>query len=175
MKNAMIVVLLICAVGFAASLPARQSAGQVEVTGEAWVRSTPPNRSITAGYLDLRNTGTETRRLISVSSPVAGRVELHTHVHDRSTGMMQMRHVESIEIPAGERVQLAPGGQHIMLMDLDRDLQAGVTVPMTLNFDDGSELSVEAVVRHAGQASEPAHDRGHGHNHGHGHGDSHRH
>lgn len=164
MKQLVISLLALCAVAMGIPVAAQPdgAAPPMEITEEAWVRSTPPNRSVTAAYLGIRNNTGETRRMTGASSPVAGRVELHTHVHDHQSGMMQMRHVEAIDLPAGETVRLAPGGLHIMLMDLDRDLQPGATVPMTLEFDDGSRLELEAPVRR-----EAAQDAGHGHGHSH--------
>ncbi|OOG27724.1 hypothetical protein B1C78_03170 [Thioalkalivibrio denitrificans] len=143
---------------------ADSGAAQVmEITEAAWVRATPPNRDITAGYLTIRNTGSETRHIVAAASPVAGRVELHTHIHDRESGMMQMREVESIELPAGETVQLAPGGLHLMIMNLKQDLQPGASVSLTLEFDDGSHLELEAEVHRQAPGGHQGH--GHGHHH----------
>jgi periplasmic copper chaperone A len=155
MKQLVIFLFALCAVAMGIPVAAQHdAAAQMEITEEAWVRSTPPNRTVTAAYLGIRNNSGESRRMTGAASPVAGRVELHTHVHDPRSGMMQMRHVEAIELPAGETVRLAPGGLHIMLMDLDRDLQPGATVPMTLEFDDGSRLELEAPVRRGEEAME---------------------
>jgi periplasmic copper chaperone A len=163
MKQLVISLFALCAVAMGIPVAAQpDGTTPIEITEEAWVRSTPPNRTVTAAYLGIRNNSSETRRMTGASSSVAGRVELHTHVHDPQSGMMQMRHVEAIELPAGETVRLAPGGLHIMLMDLDRDLQPGASVPMTLEFDDGSRLELEAPVRR-----EAAQDSGHGHGHSH--------
>jgi copper(I)-binding protein len=155
--------LLLTSLAFVTPLYAQDAASGMEVVEGAWVRSTPPNMKVTAGYLSLRNTTDTDRRLVGARSTVSDRVELHTHIHDMQTGMMQMRHVEAIELPAGETVALEPGGHHIMIMNLQSDLQPGVDVPLTLEFDDGSTLDVMAPVRRV---------TGGGHNHGGGH---HRH
>jgi periplasmic copper chaperone A len=156
--------LTLCAtVSLTPAVAQADAASTMEITEAAWVRATPPNRTITAGYLAIRNTGSESHRIVGAASPVAGRAELHTHVHDHATGMMQMRHLDAIELPAGETVRLAPGGLHIMLMDLDRDLQPGMNVPLTLELDDGSRLELEAPVRRGDEGHGQMHQRGHHH------------
>ncbi|WP_018952876.1 copper chaperone PCu(A)C [Thioalkalivibrio sulfidiphilus] len=165
MKN-LFISLLLASLAFASPVFAHHAVCDVEVVGEPWVRSTPPNMKITAGYMSLRNISDTDRRLVAAHSPVSGRVELHTHVHDMQTGMMQMRHVEHIDLPAGQTVALEPGGLHIMLMDLNTDLQPGTDVPLTLEFDDGSTLEIMAPVR---RMTMGGHHQGHGqhqqHNH----------
>jgi periplasmic copper chaperone A len=166
MKQFAITVLIFWAtLGLGPAMADGDAARQMEITESAWVRATPPNRTITAGYLAIRNKGSVDHRLVGADSPVAGRAELHTHVHDRESGMMQMRHVDSIDLPAGETVRLAPGGLHIMLMDLNRDLQPGTSVPITLEFADGSRLELDAPVMReapAGQRGQhPSQEHGH--------------
>ncbi|NCC28249.1 MAG: copper chaperone PCu(A)C, partial [Gammaproteobacteria bacterium] len=72
-------------------------------------------------------------------------VELHTHVEE--DGMMRMRRIEKIEIPAGETVTLKPGGLHVMLIGLKQPLEPGDTVDLALTFEDGSRIPVQAPVR----------------------------
>lgn len=145
--KSIILSLLLASLALITPVSAQDAASAMEVVESAWVRSTPPNMKVTAGYLSLRNTSETDRRLVGARSTVSDRVELHTHVHDMQSGMMQMRHVEAIELPAGETVALEPGGHHIMMMNLQSDLQPGVDVPLTLEFDDGSTLEVLAPVR----------------------------
>ncbi|WP_026186033.1 copper chaperone PCu(A)C [Thioalkalivibrio thiocyanodenitrificans] len=166
MKQFALFVLAVCMAALGTPALGQHGTHQVEITGDAWVRATPPKRTVTAAYLAIRNTGDEVRRVVGASSTVAGRAELHTHIHDRESGMMQMRHVDFIELPPGETVRLAPGGLHIMMMDVTRDLQPGMTVPLSLEFDDGHRLEVEVPVHR-----EAPHASGHG-SHGH---DHHRH
>ncbi|MFN2349337.1 MAG: copper chaperone PCu(A)C [Thioalkalivibrio sp.] len=139
--------LLLASLAFITPVSAQDAASSMEVVDGAWVRSTPPNMKVTAGYLTLRNTSDTDRRLVGARSTVSDRVELHTHDHDMQSGMMRMRHVEAIDLPAGETVALEPGGHHIMIMNLQSDLQPGVDVPLTLEFDDGSTLELQAPVR----------------------------
>lgn len=172
MKQLAIAMLALCALTLGVpALAHDHDAAGMEVTGGPWVRATPPGRNITAGYLTIRNNSSEARRIVGAASPVAGRVELHTHVHDAGSGMMQMRQVDAIDVPAGETVELAPGGLHLMIMDLERGLEPGMSVPLTLEFDDGSRLEMEAPVRRGEEAMEmhQSQDQGNHGNHHHGH------
>ena len=111
----------------------------------AWVRETPPGMTNGAGFGVLVNPTEAPTRLVAVEAPVAARVELHTHVND--DGVMRMRQVAGIEVPAGGKTVLEPRGLHIMFMGLNEPLQAGETVPLTLRFEDGETLEVAAPVR----------------------------
>jgi len=131
---------------FAASLvlvgAALAQTGQVEVSN-AWARATPGKAENGAAYLTILSPTTD--RLVSVSSPVAKKAELHTM---SMAGMvMQMRPLAGLDIPAGRPVTLKPGGEHMMLLGLDRPLQEGESFPLTLNFERAGPLSVTAVVQ----------------------------
>jgi copper(I)-binding protein len=76
---------------------------------------------------------------------VAEVVELHTHVEEG--GMMRMRRIERIALPVGESVQLQPGGLHVMLIGLKRDLHPGDLIDLTLVRDDGERIAIQAPVR----------------------------
>jgi copper(I)-binding protein len=98
-----------------------------------------------AVYVTLSNTGSQADALVSASSDAARTVELHEV--QKEGGVMKMRPVKSIPVPAGGKVELKPGGYHIMLLDLKRDLKPGETVPVTLRLERGGELRIEAAVR----------------------------
>jgi periplasmic copper chaperone A len=98
-----------------------------------------------AAYLVVRNAGTTEDRLIRAASDVAGAVELHTV--EESNGVMAMRPVEAIDVPAGEVVELRPGGFHVMLVGLNRELRPGDTVALTLEFERAGSVDVRAAVR----------------------------
>jgi hypothetical protein len=78
-------------------------------------------------------------RIVSASSPVAEQVELHDHI--MNDGIMQMREIEAITVPAGANVELEPGGLHVMLLGLTQELSEGETFPLTLNFDSGDSMT----------------------------------
>ena len=100
-------------------------------------------------------------RLTGASSPVATRVELHETLMDQ--GVMKMREVKELPVPAGATVALQPGGLHLMLMNLKQPLKEGETVSVTLVFEKAGAVTAQAVIAKAGAA---APDAGHGH-HGH--------
>lgn len=121
-----------------------QSAGPDIVAEGAWIREPPPGRDVAAGYVSLTNTTDSDRQLVAASSDNASRVEIHTMTHD--DGMMRMREIDALDLAAGERVQLEPGGLHLMLRELS-PAEAGNRVPVTLYFDDGSQLELEFTIR----------------------------
>jgi|SRR5690625_2072188 len=124
---------------------------------DAYVRATPPGTDVTAGYMRLRNTGETGVRLVAAQTDVAEYVELHDHIHE--DGVMKMRQVEAIELPAGAEVALEPGGLHLMMFRLGEPLAAGRVVNLRLEFSDGERRDIQAEVRH------PSSDHGHGHDH----------
>lgn len=138
----------------AVALPAVALA-QVEVR-EPYALSANPQSG--AAFMVLVNPGPEAERLIEARSPVAARVELHTHL--MRDGVARMVEVEAIEIPAGAETRLERGGLHVMFLGLHQPLAPGDTAPITLVFESGAEIEVEAPV----QAPRPmAHGRSHGH------------
>jgi copper(I)-binding protein len=112
---------------------------------DPYARAVPPGQPNSAVFMQISNDGADDRALLSAASGVSEVVELHTHRME--DGMMKMRRVDRIDLPAGETVALAPGGLHVMLIGLKQQLQPGDDVPITLTLDDGSELSVTAPVR----------------------------
>ena len=118
--------------------------------------------------MTIHNTGAEADRLIRAESPVSERVELHTHLQEN--GVMRMREVEAIDLPAGAATELKPGGLHVMFMGLKEPLVAGQTIPLTLHFETAGTLAltlpVEAMGGMGGMAPAPA-PGGHMHMHGH--------
>ena len=155
MRKSIALVLALFSVTAAAELRAR----------DAWIPEAPPGATVMAGYLQLHNDGQAPRALVAAGSPRFQRVELHRSVHEN--GMARMRHEHRIELPAGGGVAIEPGGYHLMLMQPAQRLQHGERVPLTLEFDDGSRLQIEAEVRRV--AGRHGHGEGQGHGHGHGH------
>ena len=120
-----------------------QPADDLEIDG-AWVRATPPNRDVTAAYLVIQNRSDRTRELVSVETPAAEYTELHTmrQVDD----MMEMKKIERLVVPARGEAALEPGGNHIMLFGVQRQMVEGDSVSLTLRFADQSTRSVTAEV-----------------------------
>jgi copper(I)-binding protein len=123
---------------------------------EAWVRATVPGQQVAAGYVKLRSD--EPAALVGVRTPAAG----HAEIHEMSlqNGVMKMRPVQKIPLPAGRTVELKPGGYHLMLMELPHPLQAGDKVQLTLTVEGKSgrreDVRLEAEVRSAVPA-QPGH------------------
>ena len=114
---------------------------------DPWVRATTPLQKSAGAFMRVQSTANT--RLVGVSTPVAGRAELHEMAMENNT--MRMHQVDGIDLPAGKPVNLASGGYHVMLFGLKRQLKAGETVPVTLVVQDGarkrSSVTVEAQVR----------------------------
>ncbi len=135
------------------------------VVSEAWVRQPPPSAAVAGAYLTLRNDGSAPDRLVSVTTPAAGRVEIHEM--QMADGMMRMRELaDGLVLPAGSATALAPGGNHLMLIDPQQPLEPGTTIDATLTFEraqpldvvfDVRPLSGEAAPSSAPQHAAPAH------------------
>jgi copper(I)-binding protein len=123
----------------------------VEVSG-AWVRATVPGQMGTGAFMSL--TAREGARLVGVSSPVAGVAEVHEMKMEGD--IMKMRALPALELPAGQAVQLKPGGYHLMLMDLKQPLPKGGTVPLTLRFQDAKGLESKLEIKVPVSAVAPA-------------------
>lgn len=129
-------------------VPAVAAAQQPGVTVNApWTRAAGQGGT-GAGFMTLRNAGTAPDRLVSARAAIARTVELHTHIHDN--GVMRMRPVPAIEVPARGEVQLRPGGFHLMLIGLTAPLRQGERIPVTLVFERAGEVQVELAVESAG-------------------------
>ncbi|MBS0508101.1 MAG: copper chaperone PCu(A)C [Proteobacteria bacterium] len=146
-----------------ALLLAGAAQAQVQVQ-DAWVRATVPQQKATGAFMRL--TAAQDTRLVSASSPVAGVTEVHEM--KLVDNVMQMRAVPTLDLPAGQAVDLKPGGYHIMLLDLKQPVAQGASVPLTLVFEgkDGKRQTQElqAPVRALGAAAPAA---GHGKHGGH--------
>jgi copper(I)-binding protein len=126
-----------------------QAADPVAIS-HAWVRASAPGQEVGAAYMELKSNTELT--LSKVETPAADSVEIHKM--SMKNGVMEMRMLESLELPAGQAVKLEPGGFHLMLFDLKNALKIGETVPMTLHFKDkagkASSMKVEFPVKRSG-------------------------
>jgi copper(I)-binding protein len=102
---------------------------------EAYVREMPPGQSTSAGYMKLVNPGKRAVALIGATSDGAGQVEIHRHRHEGGT--MQMERVMRLEVPARGQLVFAPGGYHLMLINLKRSYRAGDKINVTLLDEEG--------------------------------------
>jgi copper(I)-binding protein len=116
----------------------------VSVDG-AWARATVTGQSGSAAYFTIHNAGGEDN-LLTVSSPGA---DASLHSTSMDNGVMRMRPLEALDIPANGTVELKPGGTHVMLMELKQPLQAGAALELDLKFEKSGERKVMAEVRPA--------------------------
>jgi copper(I)-binding protein len=120
----------------------------------AWARPTVSGQSGGGGFLKI-TAGRAADRLIGVRAPVSKSTELHTMQLDGV--VMRMRPIDAIVIPAGQTVELKPGGNHVMFMGLAQPLRPGARFPLTLRFETAGELTVEVqVANEAPQAVAPS-------------------
>ena len=130
-------------------------AGDLVIT-QPWSRATPGGAKIGGGFLTIENKGTAADRLVSAAGDVAGRVEIHEMA--MNNGVMTMRPLDKgLAIEPGKTVKLAPGGFHLMLMDLKSPLKQGDKVPLTLEFEKAGKVALSLDVQGVG-AQTPAHD-----------------
>jgi hypothetical protein len=121
-------------------------ASDAPVVSDAWSRATPPGTTVGAAYMTIQG-GKEADRLVEASCDRAAMVHLHSV--EEKDGVSKMRAIDAVEIPAGQRVTLAPKSTHVMLMGLDGPLVAGQTFIVTLRFANAGEQPVTVTVKPA--------------------------
>ncbi len=119
----------------------------------AWARATPPGAPVGAVYMDLFNPGKEAITVNQIKTSVARMAQIHSTLN--VDGVMRMRSAMPLTIGASERLSLAPGGMHVMLMGLRQPLAAGATFNLDLGLANGENLRVEVLVGQAAQMSRP--------------------
>jgi len=156
--------LLVSLVALSGTAWAQSTTVKVE---DAWVRGTVASQKATGAF--MRITPSANARLVSVSSPAAGVVEIHEMAMEKD--VMRMRQVPGLDLAAGRTVELKPGGYHVMLMDLKQPLKGGDSVPLTLTFEDATKQrftqEVEAPVQALGAGAAMKHDMKPGMDHKH--------
>ena len=119
------------------------------VISQAWSRATPSGAKTGGGYVTIENRGSAPDRLIGGMADVAGKVQVHEMSMDN--GVMKMRPVDNgLAIDPGKTVKLAPGGYHLMMMDLKAPLKQGDKVPVTLEFEKAGKVTVSLDVKGVG-------------------------
>ncbi len=112
---------------------------------DPYARAVPPGQPNSAAFLGLSNNGAASHALVGAKSTAADVVELHTHLMEG--GMMKMRRVPRIEVPAGQTVSLQPGGLHLMLIGLKQPLKPENPIDLTLVFEDDSTQELRIPVK----------------------------
>ncbi|BAM89427.1 conserved exported hypothetical protein [Bradyrhizobium oligotrophicum S58] len=119
------------------------------VISQPWSRATPGGAKTGAGFLTIENKGSAADRLVAVSGDIAGSIEVHEMAV--TNGVMTMRPLEKgLTIEPGKTVALAPGGYHLMLMELKSPLKQGDKLPVTLEFEKAGKVAVTLEVQGVG-------------------------
>jgi len=129
---------------FSGQVFAASVADSIQIS-DPYVRMVPPNSPATAAFMELKNTSDKNHALVSAKAYINKTTELHNHIHDN--GVMRMRQVHKIDLPAGQSTALKPGGFHIMLIGLDAPVQKDQNIKIDLTFEDGSIKTIEAKGR----------------------------
>jgi hypothetical protein len=127
------------------SLSAAAQRSAVVDLADVWVRALPPTQTNTAAYLTVTNRGDTGISIVGASADVAGKVEIHTT--REIDGYMRMEQLQDLSVDAGQSLQLAPGGTHLMLLGLARMPLSGETVHLCLQLATGDEVCAVAEVR----------------------------
>jgi len=137
--------LALCSLLLLLAGAAAAQTGAVEIR-DAWARATPNKAEIGAAYLTLQSPIPD--RLTGVSTPVAELAQLHSTTMEG--GVMKMRRLEGLDLPAGQSIRLEPGATHIMLLGLTDTLRPGQSFPLTLTFEKAGKREVTVSVEKVG-------------------------
>ena len=140
--------LLAVSAGFivaASTIAALAQTGDIQIK-DAWARATPGGAQTAAAYVTVESMAGD--RLTGVSTPAAKKAEIHSMTMEG--GVMKMRPVDGLDLPAGKPVTLKPGGYHIMLTGLAKPLKEGDSFPLTLDFAKGGAQQVTVAVEKVG-------------------------
>jgi len=137
---------LLFVAGLAAlTLAAPLMAQNIAIT-DAYARVARPNAPTGAAFMMIENLGPGDDRLIGVSSPVAERVQLHTHF-ENEMGIMKMIHVkDGFALPTGMILMLERGGNHVMFMGLNQPFEHDAVIPVTLSFEKAGDIEIDVTV-----------------------------
>jgi copper(I)-binding protein len=117
-------------------------AERLPVISDAWARATVPGQAVGAAYLKINSPAAIA--LTAIESSISQSAQVHSMAHH--DGVMQMRRLSKLDIPAGQTVELTPGGNHIMLIGLKKPLKAGESIQLKLTFDDTARRPVVVPV-----------------------------
>lgn len=145
---------IFCVLLFAGLFPFSTLAapGDVWVT-DAWMRPVILLNRPGGAYMTITNKGAEDDRLLSVSSPVAERIEIHRHLHEN--GIMNMVRVDHMPVPGGQQSKAAPGGYHLMIFGISKKIALGEMVPLILTFEKAGSVETMATVMKRSPATMP--------------------
>lgn len=128
----------------ALAFPLSAFAADAVTVENAWARASATGAGNGAAFMTLTNPTAQADTLTSASADVAMSVELHTHLHDN--GVMRMRKVDSIPVPANGSTSLKPAGYHVMLLGLNAPLKEGQSFPLTLTFKNAGAVQTSVKI-----------------------------
>lgn len=139
------------------AISATAAAKDVVVT-DVWARASAPSAKAAGAFMTIENAGKAGDRLLSARSAAAKQVEVHES--KMVNNVMQMRRIDGLPVAAGDKVVLKPGGLHVMLIDLEKQLVQGERFKMTLVFEKAGEVTVDVDIKTPGAMS-PMHNAMH--------------
>lgn len=149
MKNILVGLCLALSLFTTSAYAQETKVGSLTIT-HSWARASATSMAKSGGaYISLHNMGDTDEVLLSASTPVAKKAEIHGHKMDNA-GMMKMYEYGPLTIPAKEMVTLKPGGLHIMLMKLKAPLVEGEMFPLTLNFKKAGAITIKVMIDEVG-------------------------
>ena len=148
MKRLLFASLILLAVGLAAC--GGRPGADISVS-DAWSRQSPAMAHAGAVYMTLSNDGREDDALLGASTDVCETVELHESIMENDVMKMQPVEGGRIVIPAGDSVQLKPGGLHVMLIGMKQEMIPGDTFSLELDFEQSGTMELEVEIRDAGE------------------------
>lgn len=122
---------------------ASASIAQVSVK-DLVVKEPIPGQSVSAGYFTMQNVGEVSNKLVAVSSVSADRIEMHTHTHEN--GMMSMKKLDFVDVPAGGSLEFVPGGHHLMVFSLDDMALESGYIELKFDFEGGELITAKANI-----------------------------
>ena len=122
----------------------------------AWIREAPPNTKVLAAYLEIQNHTAKKRSISAVTSKQFDKTEIHLSTN--IDGVVKMKAIKNVDIPAEGKVVFAPGGLHLMLIGAKTELHEGNTVKLNVHFKDGSSFTTDVSVKKS--KSKDSHDHG---------------
>ena len=150
MRHALLAAILLSSLTSAGNAQPMPGSQQGIAVSNAWARASAGAATTGAAYFTITDNASADR-LIGASTPVAGKAELHESRNEN--GVMQMRAVPSLPLEPGKSVTLAPGGYHVMLMELKQPLKVGDSFPLTLTFEKAQAITVQVKIGAAGAAA----------------------
>ena len=128
--------------GTVASAPV--TLGALKIT-DGWIKAMLPGQPVGGGYLTIENTGAEGDRLVAVQSPASPEIQIHEMKMEGD--VMKMRQLkDGLEIPAGGKIELKPGGYHLMFTEVKEPFKEGAAVKVMLKFEQAGEVEVQFPV-----------------------------